>query len=151
MACTGWAVIEEVDGGFRYVSSGHIKTKPSDPTPYRLWTIQAGLTEVFTTLSDGDGVVMEKTAALQNRTTNRMLHMVQGCALAAAYPSVNTIRELHPSQWRKYLGDGKMKKDQVVGVVSALLGRDTLAHVSVIDEFEAMGIAIAGSSIGKQA
>ena len=148
--CTGWAVVEYADKGYEYIASGHIKTKAKDGLPCRLWRIASKLGEELDKyLKHADGIAMEKTAAYAiNQNTNRLLHCVQGVTLAASYPRANTIRELHPTQWRKFLGNGHMDKEQVKAVVTTLLGREALAHVSIMDEYEALGIAMAGPSIG---
>lgn len=119
---TGYGVIDGDRDQVRYVASGGIRTKSSDPLPERLKTIYDGLTRVIREYGPGEAAV-ENIFNARNAQSALKLGHARGVALLAVVNAGIPVAEYLPTVVKKaVVGSGHADKEQVERTVEMILG-----------------------------
>ncbi|MCL2339088.1 MAG: crossover junction endodeoxyribonuclease RuvC [Proteobacteria bacterium] len=149
---TGWAVIESSGNERRYVASGVILPKPSDPLPARLTRIFSDVKQLCA-LWKPDECAIEITFVNQNPTTTLLLGHARAAAIVAVGIGDIPIYEYEPNKIKKAIAAaGHADKNQIAAMVKILLPefkRVTPAKAGAADEADAIAIALAHSNMAR--
>ena len=136
---TGFGVIEQQGQHLRYVASGVVKSRETDPLPTRIGTLFAGLGEVIETWRPDEASV-EIVFVNVNPQSTLLLGQARGAALAALTAAQLPVAEYTALQVKQsVVGHGKAAKQQVAYMVTRLL---KLAEEPGADAADALACAI---------
>jgi crossover junction endodeoxyribonuclease RuvC len=117
---TGFGVIDWVDGGARYVTSGAIRTSGSEFPP-RLRQIFDGVLELMREYRPAE-VAIERVFMHRNADSALKLGQARGAALCAAFSTDPMVFEYAPREVKlAVVGQGGAQKEQVQLMVRTLL------------------------------
>lgn len=120
---TGYGVVTQHRGRYRFIDAGVVKTRPKNPVPTRLATIHAGLREVLERHKP-DEVSIESIFRHKSSESALRLGQARGVALLAAAQLDIPIYEYNAMTIKKSVtGTGRADKAQIARVVSMLLGK----------------------------
>jgi len=120
LSATGYAVVAEVNGGFRLLAQGTVRTKADEPLPERLFRIYTELAEVVKTW-DPEGFALEEVYLARNAPS--ALFTVQVCGALLLLARGRKVFTYAPrAVKRKICGNGAAPKEQVLQMIAHLLG-----------------------------
>jgi crossover junction endodeoxyribonuclease RuvC len=136
---TGFGVVAWERGGYRYVASGAIRTKPEMGIPHRLTLIFDGLAAALATHRP-DQVAIEAIFSHKSSESALRLGQARGVALLACSKAGFDPAEYNNATIKSSVGaHGKADKTAIARMVSLLLGR---TFDGPADETDALAIAI---------
>ena len=139
LRATGFGVIDREGQKLRYVASGVIRSKDSDPLPDRIRTLFAGIREIIATYHPDEASV-EIVFVNVNPQSTLLLGQARGAALAALSSADLAVAEYTALQVKQsVVGHGKAAKQQVAFMVARLL---SLASEPKADAADALACAI---------
>jgi len=139
IGCTGYGLIAQNGDRARYMTSGEIRSHPSDPFPHRLRVIFEGLVAVIA-LHAPSVVAVEETFLARNFQSALKLGQARGAALLAVALRDIPIFEYSPTAVKiGIVGYGRATKTQIKKMVQQIL---TLPSPPT-SEHEADALAIA--------
>ncbi len=146
---TGYGVIACENGRYTLVEGGVLQPSPNVPLEKRLAQLHAGMVDVVQTTKPDCMVVEELWTNYKNPTTAVLMGHARGViALAAGTAGIPMHDLAHSLVKRALAGSGSAKKDQVGGMVVALLGLKKLPTPN--DVTDALALAIAFANIEMQ-
>ncbi len=151
-AIVGWGIIESVRGRVRPIAYGAITTPAHTPLESRLLMIQNDLEELIEKYKP-DEMAIEELFFNTNITTGIAVAEARGVIICTAHRHGVKISEYTPLQVKQaVVGYGKAEKQQVIAMVTTLLGLSKPPKPD--DTADALAIAIchsnsAGSAMGK--
>ncbi|MGB9758129.1 MAG: crossover junction endodeoxyribonuclease RuvC [Candidatus Bipolaricaulaceae bacterium] len=120
LGATGYAVVAEVDGGFRLVAQGTVYTKKGDPLPERLAQIYEELAKVVENW-DPEGLALEEVYLGKNAPA--AMFTVEVCGVVLLFGRGRKIFTYSPREVkRRICGTGSAPKEQMMGMIAHLLG-----------------------------
>ena len=138
--CTGYGVVDDLDGKLHAVAWGSIRNNPRHKFPDRLKKIYQGLTEIIQQYSP-DTVAVEDLFFAVNAKSALKLGQTRGVTLLAAANENTVIAEYSPLEVKKAIvGYGRAEKSQVSHMVTTLLGLKEAPEPQ--DITDALGVAI---------
>lgn len=138
---TGFGVIEQLDGSYRYITSGCIRVT-GESLAERLREIQAGLSQVIAEHQPAV-VAIEQVFMHKNAGSALKLGQARGVAVVTAASSDIPVYEYTPTQVKQaVVGKGNAAKGQVNHMIQALL---KLAGPPQEDAADALAIAVCHS------
>jgi crossover junction endodeoxyribonuclease RuvC len=142
LASLGWGIISEEGSRLKYISSGTIKTLPSQLITQRLAAITFKLEEIIT-LYKPDIIAMEETFINSNAVSSLKLGFVRGAIMAMVGRNNLNFTEFKPNMIKKtVVGVGHAEKTQVMHMIKILLSGGS--EVKSFDESDALAIAYTG-------
>lgn len=121
LSATGYAVVAEVDGGFRLLAQGTVRTTKREPLPERLGRIHEELARIVETW-DPQGLALEKVYLARNAPSALFTIQVTGIIFLLARG--RRIFTYAPrAVKRRICGTGAAPKEQVIGMIAHLLGQ----------------------------
>ncbi|RYE06434.1 MAG: crossover junction endodeoxyribonuclease RuvC [Rickettsiaceae bacterium] len=139
----GWGVICEESNKFKYISSGIIKTSPTQLMHKRLAIITTELERIINHFKP-DLVSMEETFVNSNAVSSLKLGYVRGAIMALVGKSELEYIEFKPNLIKKTIvGMGHADKAQVMHMIKIMVLES--AHVTSFDESDALAIAYTGN------
>lgn len=143
---TGWAIIESVGNGRKYIASGVILPPKTGELAHRLAFIFNEVSKLVDTFAP-DEASMEITFVNKNPTTTLILGHARAAAMVAISTHDIPISEYEPNKIKKILtGAGHADKTAVDKMVRILL---PAANPKTPDESDAIAIALAHSNMSK--
>ena len=134
---TGWGIIRVTGNNIKFVASGLIKTKASDPLYHRLATLDAGISEVVKQYSP-DVAAIEETFMNNNAASALKLGQARGVVLTAPARAGLAVYEYGANKIKKsVVGNGHATKTQIGMMIGVLL-----PQAGKISEDEADALAI---------
>ena len=136
---TGYGVVEEQHGRFRFVSCGVIKTQSRDSLPTRLQEIYKGLCQVIASHRPDEAAVEDVFVSVNPRSALK-LGQARGAAIIAAMSNGLPVYEYSAKQVKLgVVGYGQAGKEQVQHMISVLL---QLATAPSSDAADALAVAV---------
>lgn len=135
---TGWGVVEADGAMLRYVASGTVHSKASDPLAERLAVLHAGITEAIA-LHSPTLAAIEDTFVNSNAKSSLKLGHARGALMMAASQAGLDVAEYTATAVKKAVLGGKADKDQVAHMVKILLPK---AQPDSADASDALAVAI---------
>ena len=146
---TGYGVIACENGRYTLVEGGVLQPLATLPLETRLAQLHAAIVDVVQTTKPDCMVVEELWTNYKNPTTAVLMGHARGViALAAGTGGIPMHNLAHSLVKRALAGSGSAKKDQVGGMVVALLGLKKLPTPN--DVTDALALAIAFANIEMQ-
>jgi len=146
---TGYGVITCENGRYTLVEGGVLQPATSLPLEERLAQLHSAMVEVVQTTKPDCMVVEELWTNYKNPTTAVLMGHARGViALAAGTAGIPMHNLAHSLVKRALAGSGSAKKDQVGGMVVALLRLKALPAPN--DVTDALALAIAYANIEAQ-
>lgn len=146
---TGYGVIACENGRYTLVEGGVLQPLATLPLEARLAQLHAAIVDVVQTTKPDCMVVEELWTNYKNPTTAVLMGHARGViALAAGTGGIPMHNLAHSLVKRALAGSGSAKKDQVGGMVVALLGLKKLPTPN--DVTDALALAIAFANIEMQ-
>ena len=146
---TGYGVIACENGRYTLVEGGVLQPLATLPLEARLAQLYAAIVDVVQTTKPDCMVVEELWTNYKNPTTAVLMGHARGViALAAGTGDIPMHNLAHSLVKRALAGSGSAKKDQVGGMVVALLGLKKLPTPN--DVTDALALAIAFANIEMQ-
>ena len=146
---TGYGVIACENGRYTLVEGGVLQPLATLPLEARLVQLHAAIVDVVQTTKPDCMVVEELWTNYKNPTTAVLMGHARGViALAAGTGGIPMHNLAHSLVKRALAGSGSAKKDQVGGMVVALLGLKKLPTPN--DVTDALALAIAFANIEMQ-
>jgi crossover junction endodeoxyribonuclease RuvC len=137
---TGYGVVDTSGGDCVFVRCGAIRSKSSDPLPYRLKSIYNGIAEIIRELQP-DAAAFETLFYATNVQSALKLGYVRGVSIFAAAEAELSVFEYSPLEVKSAVtGFGRAEKPQVQQMVRALLKLDALPEP--YDASDALAVAI---------
>lgn len=137
---TGFGVIDYSNNSPKYLSSGVLKTKSSDPTSVRLACLFNGLKEILERYQI-NAITLEETFVNKNPATSLTLGYARSVILTLAGIFNIEVFEYAPNHVKKTItGNGHAEKEQVQYMVKKLLSIDQ--EIKYYDESDALAIAL---------
>lgn len=141
----GYGVVEQNGDSLVPLSYGVISTKPGSPIAYRLHDLYKQLSAKMSEYVP-DVVAVEKFFFGKSKTTAEMVYHARGVVLLTAAERGFEPYEPKPAEVKLAVcGYGNAEKSQMQGMVSRLLGMDTIPRPD--DAADALAVAIAGLSL----
>ena len=138
--CTGYGIVDEVDGQLKAVHWGGIRCRPRQAFPERLRTIYDELERVLREYAP-DSVVVESLFFAVNAKSTLKLGQARGVAILAAAREHRAIAEYSPLEIKQsVVGYGRADKTQVQHMVARLLKLNALPQP--FDASDALAMAI---------
>jgi crossover junction endodeoxyribonuclease RuvC len=138
--CTGYGIVEEVEGRLEVVRWGSIRCNPRQAFPSRLKTIYEGLLGAIREYSP-DTVAIEDLFFAVNAKSALKLGQTRGVAVLAAVNENRQVAEYTPLEVKQaVVGYGRAEKAQVKMMVARLLKLEPSAEP--FDAYDALAIAI---------
>ena len=135
---TGYGVIHNSNGNFRYIASGCIRTQEAHFAT-RLKIIFVELTQIVEAYPIAD-VAVEKVFVNKNVDSALKLGQARGAAICACVNQDREIYEYTPAEVKNSrVGTGRATKDQMQHMVRLTLGLNALPQ---IDAADALAIAL---------
>lgn len=139
-AITGYGVIKTVNCNVKWIDSGVIHTKPSQPLEDRLERIYDCLVEKMAAYQP-DRVCIEEAFYGKNVHTTLVLGHSRGVAMLAARKAGAVVSEYSPRQIKKAVtGNGNATKEQVAYMIKMILAPPH--HHDQTDAYDALAIAM---------
>jgi crossover junction endodeoxyribonuclease RuvC len=146
---TGYGVIACENGRYTLVEGGVLQPSATLPLEARLAQLHAAIVDVVQTTKPDCMVVEELWTSYKNPTTAVLMGHARGViALAAGTGGIPMHNLAHSLVKRALAGSGSAKKEQVGGMVVALLGLKKLPTPN--DVTDALALAIAFANIEMQ-
>jgi len=147
---TGWAVIETAGSERRYIASGVILPRATDPLPERLAHIFNEISKICADFKP-DECAIEYTFVNKNPTSTLLLGHARAAAMVAVGTHNIPVFEYEPNKIKKAVtGVGHADKNQVAAMVKILLpaafATPAKAGTKTSDESDALAIALAHSN-----
>lgn len=120
LSATGYAVVAEVNGGFRLLAQGTVRTKANESLSERLFRIYTELAEVVKTW-DPEGFALEEVYLARNAPSALFTVQVSGAVLLLARGR-KVLTYAPRAVKRKICGNGAAPKEQVWEMIAHLLG-----------------------------
>ena len=122
LAIVGWGVLEYERGKFRAVDFGAIRTPAHTPVEDRLVSIYEQLSQIIEKYKP-DRMSIEELFFNTNQTTAIAVAEARGVILLCAKKHGLNINEYIPLQVKQaVVGYGRAEKNQVIAMVTAMLG-----------------------------
>ncbi len=122
LAIVGWGILDYQASKFHTVAYGALRTPAGIPTEERLKLIYEGMRELLETYRP-DAMAIEELFFNTNITTGIRVAEARGILLLAARQAGAMIQEYTPLQVKQaVVGYGKAEKQQVISMVTMLLG-----------------------------
>ncbi len=135
---TGYGVIDDSDGRWRYLDSGSIRTR-GDDMPQRLAQILAGIQGLVRQFRP-DAAAIEQVFMARNPDSALKLGQARGAAICALVPHIGEIAEYSPREVKQAIvGTGSADKTQIQHMVRALL---SLNGTPAADAADALALAL---------
>ncbi len=138
---TGWGVIEYTrkNNSIKYIASGVIQTKPSNPLAQRVYTLFTALDDILTTYAP-NAAGLEEIFINNNALSSIKLCHARGALLATLYKHKLDIAEFAPNKVKKTItGTGRADKNQISHMVALIL--PSAGKMKTSDESDALAIA----------
>jgi len=146
LAIVGWGVLSYNSSCFQPMAYGSIQTKAGLPVEERLSQIYEGLASLILKYKP-DAVAVEELFFTSNITTGIVVAEARGTILLCAHRHGVPIYEYTPMQVKQaVVGYGKAEKQQVISMVTMLLGLS--APPKPDDTADALAIAICHAHTG---
>jgi len=138
--CTGYGIVEEIQGNLQVVHWGSVKNKPSTPFPGRLKAIYDELVLTIQKFNPHE-VAVEDLFFASNAKSALKLGQTRGAILLAAINENKPIAEYTPLEVKQaVVGYGRAEKEQVQNMVTTLL--KLKEKPEPFDSSDALAIAI---------
>ena len=138
--CTGYGIVEEIQGNLQVVHWGSVKNKPSTSFPDRLKAIYDELVLTIQKFNPHE-VAVEDLFFASNAKSALKLGQTRGAILLAATNENKPIAEYTPLEVKQaVVGYGRAEKEQVQDMVTALL--KLKEKPEPFDSSDALAIAI---------
>ncbi len=138
--CTGYGIVEEIQGNLQVVHWGSVKNKPGTPFPGRLKAIYDELVLTIQKFNPHE-VAVEDLFFASNAKSALKLGQTRGAILLAAINESKPIAEYTPLEVKQaVVGYGRAEKEQVQNMVTALL--KLKEKPEAFDSSDALAIAI---------
>jgi crossover junction endodeoxyribonuclease RuvC len=135
---TGYGIIQESPRGYKYITSGSIRTQAKD-FPERLKQIFDGVSEIVSQFQP-DQLAIEQVFMHKNADSALKLGQARGAAICAAQAGGLPVFEYAARQVKQALvGKGSAEKNQVQHMVKILL---SLQGEIQIDAGDALGVCL---------
>ena len=149
LAIVGWGVLEYTANRFRPLAYGSVQTKAGLPVEERLLQIHEGLSQIIERYKP-DAMAVEELFWHSNVTTGIVVAEARGVILFCARQYGLPIHEYTPMQVKQaVVGYGKAEKQQVISMVTMLLGLKEPPKPD--DTADALAIAICHGHTGGSA
>ena len=146
LAIVGWGVLDYNRSRFRTVAYGALRTPAGTATEERLALLYGGMQELLERYHP-DSMAIEELFFNTNITTGIRVAEARGVLLLAARQAGVAIQEYTPLQVKQaVVGYGKAEKQQVISMVTALLGLKEAPKPD--DTADALAIAICHAHCG---
>ncbi len=146
LAIVGWGVLSYTGSRFTPIAYGSIQTKAGLPVEERLSQIYDGLASLIQKYRP-DALAVEELFFTSNITTGIVVAEARGTILLCAHQHGVQIFEYTPMQVKQaVVGYGKAEKQQVISMVTMLLGLS--APPKPDDTADALAIAICHAHTG---
>jgi crossover junction endodeoxyribonuclease RuvC len=134
---TGYGVIEQVGGKYRYVDSGCIRMGEEPAIPERLRIIFTGVSEIIR-LYKPDQAAVEQVFLARNPDSALKLGQARGAAITALMVNDISVAEYSARQIKlAVVGTGTAQKTQVQHMVTRLLGLEKPPQADAADALAA--------------
>ena len=138
--CTGYGIVEEIQGNLQVVHWGSVKTKPRQPFPDRLKLIYDELILVIQKFNP-DEVAIEDLFFANNAKSALKLGQTRGVTILAAVNENKPVAEYSPLEVKQsVVGYGRAEKEQVQDMVTTLL--KLKEKPEPLDASDALAVAI---------
>ena len=145
LSSTGWGIVRLEGSRLTHIANGQIKTPTTDPMPYRLSVLQAGVAKVIAAYAP-DRAAAEEVFVNKNPQSTLKLAQARGAVLAACGAAGVSVNEHAARAVKKaVVGTGAAEKQQVQAMLKILLPG---AAVAGPDAADALAVAIADAHIG---
>ena len=139
-SCTGYGIIEEINGVLKVVHWGSVKSRPRQPFPQRLKFIHDELILVIRKFNP-DEVAIEDVFFATNVKSALRLGQTQGIAVLSAVNEGKPVAEYSPLEIKQsVVGYGRAEKAQVQDMVAYLL--KLKEKPNPLDASDALAVAI---------
>ena len=136
LSCTGWAILENSN----YISSGLIKTNPTQLFEDRIFEIFSSLTEIIK-IHNPEICGIEETFVSSNPSTSLKLYAARGAIIACVKSFNLKIFNYTPTQIKKAItGSGRADKTQILAMIKML--NPKLMQKTFLSDDETDAIAI---------
>lgn len=120
LGATGYALVAEVDGGFRLLAQGTVRTHKGEPLPERLARIHGELAKVVENW-DPEGLALEEVYLAKNAPA--AMFTVEVCGVVLLLGRGRKVFTYSPREVkRRICGTGAAPKEQMMGMIAHLLG-----------------------------
>lgn len=139
---TGWALLSFNNNQINYISSGVIRTIPSDEIHLRLYKIYHEIENIIK-LYNPTAMAIEETFINKNATSSLKLGYVRGVILSLAGKYNMTLLEFKPNYIKKaVVGIGHAEKEQIMHMIKLII--PSIKSIKSSDEADALAIAYTG-------
>lgn len=120
LGATGYALVAEVDGRFRLLAQGTVRTSRDEPLPERLARIHGELAKVVESW-DPDGLALEEVYLAKNAPA--AMFTVEVCGVVLLLGRGRRVFTYSPREVKKRVcGTGSAPKEQMMRMIAHLLG-----------------------------
>ena len=138
--CTGYGIVEEINGDLKVVHWGSVKTKPRQSFPEKLKLIYDELIATSRELNP-DEVAVEDMFYATNVKSALKLGQTRGVAILSAVNEGKPVAEYSPLEVKQsVVGYGHAEKEQVQDMVTAIL--KLKEKPEPLDASDALAVAI---------
>jgi len=149
LAIVGWGVVEYAANRFRPLAYGSIRTEAGLPVQERLFQIHENLSRIIEKYRP-DAMAVEELFFQNNVTTGIVVAEARGVILLCARQNGVPVYEYTPMQVKQaVVGYGKAEKQQVIAMVTMLLGLKEPPRPD--DTADALAIAVCHGHTGVSA
>jgi len=142
---TGWGLVDKQGNALKFVASGLIKTKASDPMAERLAHLHQEMADIIKN-HNPDSAAIEETFVNRNPASALKLGQARGVLLAVPALYGLGVAEYSANKIKKsVVGTGHAAKDQIAMMVRTLL--PACGQISE-DEADALAVAICHAHYG---
>lgn len=139
----GYGLVVRRGNRFLHVAHGVARAKTDDPLPARLATIADEFERVIATYKPGS-MAIEEAFVHRDPRAALMIGHARGIAMLVAARAGMPVTEYPPAVIKRaVVGSGRADKDQINGMIRAILG---LAEPPPLDASDALAIAICHAS-----
>lgn len=146
LATLGWGVVSEQQRRQTLLGYGCIITRPEQPFPQRLLSIQTEFRDLLVKFAP-DEIAFEELFFSKNVTTALTVGAARGVCVALAASHTGGVYEYTPPQVKQALtGYGRADKKQIQEMVRLLLSMDSIPKPD--DAADALAIALTHAAMG---
>lgn len=149
IAIVGYGIIEVINGKFRPIDYGVIRTSKDLSTPERLIIIEEGLAKLISKYNP-EAIAVEELFFQTNTKTAIVVAQARGVILLTAQKSSAMLYEYTPLQIKQAItGYGNADKKQIQFMVKALLGLKEIPKPD--DAADALAVAMSHGQVSRMA
>jgi crossover junction endodeoxyribonuclease RuvC len=147
LASLGWGLIKLNSPKINYITSGLVKTKPTDLMHKRLYHIVDTIENIIET-HNPDLIAMEETFINKNASSSLKLGYVRGAVMALIGKVDKPYFEYTPNLIKKtVVGSGHAEKQQMAHMIKIILSG--IPDLKNLDEIDALAVAYTCSVLFK--